>query len=218
MEKLKLELQQTGLFEAGAKLLGLLFFPAPAEAALREGFVTAQCFQAYRAKAQRDAAWASTGQIIKPAHAFLSDSELLAAQRTLNRRQRDREVAGRMGIAFLHEQKWGKAPALPSGLAKLTVSALAEYHLRMSGEAEPINVVKRAWSQSKPVLHLATALELYQRAAPDQHRPGQPLDVMHRLDALQEVVALAAENRRLLAQAPQLGLKEASMIAVSLSD
>ena len=62
-------------------------------------------------------------QPIKPIYAFRLEQDISRDLRTLERRMRDRMIAGRMGIGFLKEAVTGR---VPEGLKRLSINELAE--------------------------------------------------------------------------------------------
>jgi hypothetical protein len=96
-------------------------------------------------------------QQMKPIYALRSQHENDRFLRTLERRVRDRMVAGRMAIGFLQEAMTGEVPAC---LKRLSINGLAQLVLDDVEYTEPENVETRIWRPSLPVIHLASALQL----------------------------------------------------------
>ena len=84
---------------------------------------------------------------MKPIYAFRLQQDISRDLRTLERRSRDRMIAGRMGIGFLKEAVTGQIPA---GLKRLSINELAELVLDDAGYSEPQNVETRIWRPSLP--------------------------------------------------------------------
>ena len=110
-----------------------------------------------RIKSASEPNWATAPQPIKPIYAFRLQQDITRDLRTLDRRIRDRMIAGRMGIGFLKEAVTGQVPA---GLKRLSINELAELGRDEARYSEPENVETRIWRPSLPVIHLATALQV----------------------------------------------------------
>ena len=107
----------------------------------------------------------------------LSQREVQRTLSTMHRRYRDRMIAARMGLGYLEEGLTGKAAKLPASMGgKHTVEGLSELVLRHSGESSAENVRKRAWSETRPVLHLAAAFQVLARVRSEAPWVGFDLD------------------------------------------
>src|SRR5712671_2687353 len=94
---------------------------------------------------------------MKPIYALRHQHENDRYLRTLERRVRDRMVAGRMAIGFLKEAATGEVPAC---IKRLSINEMAQLVLDDVQYSEPENVETRIWRPSLPVIHLASALQL----------------------------------------------------------
>src|SRR5215813_10969820 len=88
------------VYEAGALLVTLLAYPDASDE-VRGDVHASLCTHALRVRSEIEPDWAIQPQPIKPLYTLRSQSDRNRALRTLERRVRDRMVAGRMGIAFL---------------------------------------------------------------------------------------------------------------------
>ena len=98
--------------EAGALLVTLLAYP-DAKDEIRGDVHASLCAHALRFRSEIEPEWAIQPQQIKPLYALRSSSICYRALRTLERRVRDRMVAGRMAIAFLKQALPGHPLILP---------------------------------------------------------------------------------------------------------
>ena len=51
----------------------------------------------------------------------------------------------------------GVAPPLPQGIKRLSLNKMAAFVAEDAGQVDPINVERRVWAPSRPVIHLAAA-------------------------------------------------------------
>jgi hypothetical protein len=65
--------------------------------------------------------------------------------------------AGRMTIPFLRRADSGVTPPLPQGIKRLSLNEMAAFVAEDAGQVDPINVERRVWAPSRPVIHLAAA-------------------------------------------------------------
>jgi hypothetical protein len=144
------------VYEAGALLVTLLAFPEQSEETHSEVHASL-CAHALRVKCTMDPDWAIPSQPMKPIYALRRQDDNDHFLRTLERRMRDRMIAGRMAIGFLKEALTGE---VPPGLKRLSINELAQLALDDVGYTEPENVETRVWRPSLPVIHLASALQL----------------------------------------------------------
>jgi hypothetical protein len=148
------------VYEAGALLVTLLAFPDASDET--QGNVHASlCNYALRIRSATDPDWTISPQPIKPFYAFRRERDCNRDLRTLERRWRDRMVAGRMGIAYLKEAIPGQVLELPPSVKRLSINQLAELVLDDIRFTDPENVETRIWRPSLPVVHLASAIQVY---------------------------------------------------------
>jgi len=217
MPAVTISLREMERFEAGSLLLSYLYYPRiPEDDAARELHFVALCHAVLRYRARRDPQWASAKQMINPRHAFVDEAAFKRGVRQSVRRGRDRMLAGRMAIGPIAEWVSGQPPALPKSTERLSLAELAKFFLNESRESDPINVVKRAWSQSLPVIHQAAALEIYGRMAVDRGRPGLHADVQHIEGALEEVLDIAKAHERAVLGSPIFHIDAAKLIHFEL--
>jgi len=213
----RIDLREMQRHEAGSALLSYLCYPrVGTDDAARDQQYVALCHSILRYRAKHDAIWTLERQAIWPAHAFVDPDAFQKAVRQTQRRLRDRAIAGRMAIGLLTQAMAGRQPVLPKGMTRLSLAQLAGYFLDQSGETEPENLIKRAWSQSKPVIHLAAAFEIYQRMAQDRGHPGMMADVQHLPGALEEVIEIAREHEEPVVSNPAFNVKSDGLIRFEL--
>src|SRR6202048_5397646 len=155
-----IDFNRLAVYEAGALLVTLLAFPEASDET--QGNVHASlCNYALKVRSAIEPDWTIVPQPMKPFYAFRSESDCNRDWRTLVRRWRDRMVAGRMGIAFLKEALPGQVLELPPTVKRLSINQLAELVLDDTRFTEPHNVETRIWRPSRPVVHLASAIQVY---------------------------------------------------------
>lgn len=155
-----IDFNRLAVYEAGALLVTLLAFPDASDET--QGNVHASlCNYALKVRSAIEPDWTIVPQPIKPFYAFRSESDCNRDLRTLVRRWRDRMVAGRMGIAFLKEALPGQVLELPATVKRLSINQLAELVLDDTQSADSHNVETRIWRPSRPVVHLASAIQVY---------------------------------------------------------
>ena len=140
----------------GASLITLLAYPREREEVWAQVHASL-CSYALRIRSASEPDQATVPQPIKPIYAFRLEQDISRDLRTLERRMRDRMIAGRMGIGFLKEAVTGR---VPEGLKRLSINELAELVRDDAGYSEPENVEARIWRPSLPVIHFATALQV----------------------------------------------------------
>ena len=156
---------------------------------------------------------ATVPQPMKPIYAFRLQQDISRDLRTLERRIRDRMIAGRMGIGFLKEAVTGQVPA---GLKRLSINELAELVLDDAGYSEPQNVETRIWRPSLPVIHLATALQLLLHLGDPQIGPIGYEALLLGRGVIELVIRTAEYHRVLFTQCRSLRLDPESLIRIRL--
>jgi hypothetical protein len=158
-----IDFKRLEVYEAGALLVTLLAYPGESEheEERRSRVHTSLCACALRAIYEVDPDRAVSPQLIKPIYAFQTERNCSLGLRTLPRRLRHRMIAARMAYPFLKEAESGEAPKLPAPLRRLSLNAMAELVLEDAGHSDPENVETRIWRQSRPVIHLASAVHGY---------------------------------------------------------
>jgi hypothetical protein len=107
------------VYEAGALLITLLAYPGEKEEVWAQVHASL-CSYALRIKSASEPDRATVPQPIKPVYAFRLEQDIERDLKTLERRMRDRIIAGRMGIGFLKESVTGQ---VPEGLKRIRVCA-----------------------------------------------------------------------------------------------
>jgi hypothetical protein len=211
----QIDFNRLQVYEAGALLLTLLAYPDVSDET-QGNIHLSLCTHALRVRSEIDPDWALLAQPIKPIYALRSQRECNRDLRTLERRMRDRMVAGRMGIAFLREALPGQVLELPAGVKRLSINQLAELVLD-TRFTDPENVETRIWRQSLPVIHLASAIQVYLtlREA-DTPRIGLETLLLNRA-MIESVLLGAAYHEILMAQSRHLRFDPEKMIKIRLA-
>jgi hypothetical protein len=204
------------VYEAGALLVTLLAYPDASDKT--QGDVHASlCTYALRIRSAIEPDWHNLPQPIKPLYALRSERDCNRDLRTLVRRWRDRMVAGRMGIAFLREALPGHVLKLPPGVKRLSINQLAELVLDDTRFTDAHNVETRIWRPSLPVVHLASAIQVYLTLS----EAGTPLIGLEMLllsrTMIEGVVAGAAYHEMLMAQSRHLHFDPEKTIRIRLA-
>jgi hypothetical protein len=206
------DLNRVEVYEAGASLITLLAYPREREEVWAEVHASL-CNYALRIKSASEPDLATVPQPMKPIYAFRRQQDISRDLRTLERRIRDRMIAGRMGIGFLKEAVTGQVPA---GLKRLSINELAELVLDDAGYSEPQNVETRIWRPSLPVIHLATALQLLLHLGDPQIGPIGYEALLLGRGVIELVIRTAEYHRVLFTQCRSLRLDPESLIRIRL--
>jgi hypothetical protein len=204
------------VYEAGALLVTLLAFPDASDET--QGNVHASlCNYALKIRSAIEPDWTIVPQPIKPFYTFRSERDYNRDLRTLVRRWRDRMIAGRMGIAFLKEALPGQVLELPPTVKRLSINQLAELVLDDTRFTDPHNVETRIWRPSRPVVHLASAIQVYLTLT----EAGNPLIGLEMLllnrAMIESVIQGAAYHETLMAQSRHLRFDPEKMIKIRLA-
>jgi hypothetical protein len=188
-----IDFRRLEVYEAGAMLVTRLAFPGLSESEETHARVHASlCAYALRTACENEPDRAIAPQRIKPIYALRSQPDIQRDLRTLQRRLRDRMVAGRMAMALLQEVEIGQVPELPAAVRRLSINEMARMVLGDTEYSDPANVETRIWRPSFPVIHLATALQvLFQIAEPETGPIGLEALLLGR--AIIELVVRTAE-------------------------
>ena len=203
------------VYEAGALLVTLLAFPDASDET-RGNVHASLCTYALRIGSVIEPDSTILPQPIKPLYALRSERDCNRDLRTLVRRVRDRMIAGRMAIAFLREPLPELALELPPGVKRLSINQLAELVLEDTQFTDPHNVEARIWRPSLPVVHLASAIQVYLTLnEATNRRMGLETLLLNRA-MIELVVAGAAHHERLMAQSRHLRFDSETMIRIRL--
>ena len=94
---------------------------------------------------------------VRPPYVFRHPDTIDRDVHFVEKRLGERMVAGRMAIAFLRRADSGATPPLPQGIKRLSLNEMAAFVAEDAGQVDPINVERRVWAPSRPVIHLAAA-------------------------------------------------------------
>jgi hypothetical protein len=155
---------------------------------------------------------------MKPIYALRTSAEVRRDLRTLRRRLRDRMAAGRMAIGILKEKLTGGSIELPVGLSRVSVNQMARLVLADVGQTDPDNVKTRIWRPSLPVVHIASAVQVFlQLAEPELGRIGLETLLLNR-GAIECVVRAADCHASIIAQAGGLPIDPARLVRLQLTE
>jgi hypothetical protein len=99
----------------------------------------------------------------------IPEREAKRRTRTLHRRMRDRMVAARMSLGFFREGVSKESAPLPPSMKRLSLNELSRLVQPQTGQSEPENVEHRVWRMSRPVIHIAAAMQIAARMSfPDK--------------------------------------------------
>jgi len=196
-------------------LVTLLAYPGDSEET--RGRVHASlCTHALRVKCEIEPDWAIAPQPIRPIYALRGQRDLNRDLRTIERRLRDRMVAGRMAIAFLKEALPGHVLKLPLGAKRLSINQLAELVLDDTRFTEPENVETRIWRRSLPVIHLASAVQVYLQFAESETGLIVLEALLLNRKAIELVIRTAEYHEAVLARSRHLRVDPEGLIRIRL--
>jgi hypothetical protein len=137
--------------------------------------------------------------------------------RTVSRRLRDRLAAGRMAIGFLKEMATGHEPELPAGIERLSVNQMASLILEDTANVEVENVKSRVWRPSLPVIHLASATQLFlQFLEPERKRLPLEMLLLNR-PVIEYIVRTAELHEKMILESRRLSIDPDKLIKVRLA-
>ena len=213
-----LDFSRIEVYEAGAVLVTLLAYPGASEGARREALHASLCHVAVRLKCELDPDWALSPQWIKPLYALRATQEVTKDLRTVPRLLRDRLAAGRMALGFLKEVATGEMPALPAGIARLSVNQMATLVLEDTRNIEVANVKARVWRPSLPVIHLASATQLLLHLF-EPERKRLPLEMLLISRPIIEYIVRTAEtHERMIVASRRLRIDPDRLIKVRVAE
>jgi len=99
-------------------------------------------------------------------------------------------------------------------MLRLSLNELSKLVQSQSGESDPENIERRAWRESRPVIHLAAAIQTLLRImGPDQEKVGYPLDnaSLHEM-----VVQLAEFNEQIVLSDERFGVRPENLVRIRL--
>jgi hypothetical protein len=152
-------------FEIGALLLAILAWPGEAEIEAQQRGAVALAAQTLMATCDAYPREADDWRAAFPEYAAITSNEARARLRTLRRRLDDRMVAARMGLGFMPESLSKRPLILPAGMTRLSLSQLSR--LVQSDRptiSDPKMIERRVWGESRPVIHLAIAMQVWCRS------------------------------------------------------
>ncbi|HEY0312176.1 MAG TPA: hypothetical protein VGC56_06735 [Allosphingosinicella sp.] len=196
-------------FEVAAQLYAVLAFPGDQE--------SGPCIAAANALAAQGVRGASPKvRSTWPHYAVFPAAEIRRSLRTLKRRLRDRSWAAWIAFGFLQKSHYKRPAVLPPGMRKMSVGAAARIAGTQTGESDPKNFEKRGWRQSKPVIHLATALaRLIEMGEIKQHQDTGTIDFdFEDIKVHRRLVALAGEHAEMLIAHPKCPVSREDLVAL----
>ena len=214
-----IDFKRLEVYEAGALLVTLLAYPGESEheEERRSRVHTSLCACALRAIYEVDPDRAVSPQLIKPIYAFQTERNCSLGLRTLPRRLRHRMIAARMAYPFLKEAESGQAPQLPAPLRRLSLNAMAELVLEDAGHSDPENVETRIWRQSRPVIHLASAVHGYLHLVEAKTKPNGLGPLMTSRQVIEYVIRSAEYCASLVARSEGLRVDPEQLIKIRLT-
>jgi len=211
-----IDFQRLAVYEAGALLVTLLAFPEASDQ-MRGDVHASLCNYALRIKSAIEPDCATLAQPIKPLYALRSERDCNRDLRTLLRRVRDRMIAGRMAVAFLKGALPGQELKLPQGLKRLSINQLSRLVLDDTRFTDPHNVETRIWRPSLPVVHLASAIQVFLKLTEaDIPKVGLEALLLNRT-MIELVIEGAAYHETLMAQSRHLRFDPEKMIRIRLA-
>lgn len=216
MHRIKIDTSTAPPYEGGAALLSALAWPemlADPDAIGRRQAALCQIY--LRARAEVDEVWASTPQLIKPLHMLRPWKEVQAFDRDLQKRLRVRMAAARMVLPFLIEAEGsGVTPKWPKG--SISLNRMAERVIGDTAESEVSNVKTRVWRTSRPVIHIAAAVDVAIRHAEASKRTVTVADLLQDAAVIRWVAEVSQQFAAVLPGIPRLNLRADELVTLSL--
>jgi hypothetical protein len=210
-----IDFQRSTVYEAGAALISVLAFPGDNEEERRAAVHATLCHHALRVICAFIPDWALHPQPIKPLYALRTSEEVRRDLRTLQRRLRDRMAAGRMAIGFLKEAVSGGGS---KDERRVSINRMARLVLEDTGQTDPENVETRVWRPSLPVIHIASAMQLYlQHAEAETGKVGWETFFFNR-GVVEAVVRTAEYHASIIANTKVLPIDPARLITMRLAE
>jgi hypothetical protein len=211
-----IDFNRMAVYEAGALLVTLLAFPDASDET-QSNVHASLCTYALRIRSEIEPDWTLLPQPIKPFYALRSERDRNRDLRTLERRWRDRMIAGRMAIAFLREALLGQLLGLPPTVKRLSINQLSELVLDDAQCTDPENVETRIWRPSLSVVHLASAIQVYLTLTEDSATPLSGLQsLLLDREMIELIIQGAAYHETLMVQSRHLRCEPEKMIRVRL--
>jgi hypothetical protein len=212
---LSLDENQMEPFEIGTTLLAILAFPAVSEEQRFKEAAEALRARILRATVAAYPDHADEWRASYPIYLGIDESECRRRLRTLKRRLRDRMIASRMSLGF-YEEGITQLPAhLPSPMKRHSLNELSKLVVGQSGQSDPENVERRAWHDTKPVIHLAAAMQIAARAAaPERDGLDYPFDDA---DHHRSVIELARLHEQIVLSDHRFGVTTEGLVRIRLT-
>ena len=214
-----IDFKRLEVYEAGALLVTLLAYPGEGdhEEERRSRVHTSLCACMLRAIYEVDLDRAVSPQVIKPIYALQTERACSLGLRTLPRRLHHRMIAARMAYPFLKTAESGETTKLPTPVQRLSINAMAELVLEDAGYSDPENVETRIWRQSRPVIHLASAVHGYLQLVEGKAKPNGLGPLMTSRQVIEYVVRNAEYCESLVARSEGLLVDPEQLIKIRLA-
>ena len=210
-----LSFERNEVYECGAALLTILANPQEIDEE-RSG----QLYLSLCGKALWLRRWLSpedcTPITVKPEYVFRDPEVIDRDVAYVVKRVGERMVAGRMAIALFRKAVPGGLRTLPKDIQRPSINQLAQYVAEDAGQTEPINVERRIWARSRPVIHIAAAAAM---EGQELSKRGEPVGLeSFLLDQafIEKVARLAEELETLVAQVPKFPVRPEQLIRFRL--
>jgi hypothetical protein len=201
-------------FEIGAKLLAIACYPATDENDALQKAAEALCADTIRIKCTEYPESAQQWRDAYPAYSAIDERESRRRLRTFSNRLQRRMLAARMSLGFFERAITGKEPRLPNGMKRHSLNELSKLVMEQTHQSVPENFEHRIWRPSRPVIHIAAAMQVIARASePNSVAVGYPLDdlPLHRL-----VIEWAAFHEKMVLADPRFGVDTDQLVRVRL--
>ena len=193
-------------YEIGAKVISTLVYPlVPDNERARQGFAIVLCFEALKKLAFDAPDWAYRRQTMIPAYLLYGPNEHKLYYKQGFRILSKRLVAARMARPLFQQASPLDTMKLPNDVKSPTITEIAKFiPANESGQSCPHNLEKRIWLTSRPVIHIALALEKCMSIFESQSgRNPDILDILLSPGLSQNIVAYAQIFEALLPNLPK---------------
>ena len=181
-------------YEIGAKVISTLVYPLiPDNERARQGFAIALCYEALKKVALDAPDWPYRRQSVIPAYLLYGPKEQKLYYKQGFGILSKRLIAARMARPLFQQESPLDTVKLPNDVTKPSITEIAKFiPADESGQACPHNLEKRIWVTSRPVIHIALALEKCMATFESQSgRNPDILDILLTPGLSQNIVAYA---------------------------
>jgi hypothetical protein len=125
-------------------------------------------------------------------------------------------VAGRMAIGFLQEAVTGRVPELPTTIPRVSINQMARLVMSDAGQTDPGNVETRMWRPSRPVIHIASAFQVFLQLAEPELGPIGLETFLFNRRCIECVFRAAEYHASIIAHSERMPIDSARLVEIRL--